>query len=152
MSSINSRRGRLVRELILSQNELIFLLEKADTEGSWNPEPGEWTFTEIAAHLAITEEECFAPRIYNVIRKDQPYFAYYDHTGRSFEKRPLREWLDRWIMERAKILEFVEKLSETQLGRIGHHEKEGPMTVLDLLEQMSWHDREHIWDLEFRLG
>jgi hypothetical protein len=48
---------QLVRRVKYTQKRLIALLETKADDQDWQPDPGEWSFRYIAAHLATTEEE-----------------------------------------------------------------------------------------------
>ena len=54
---------RLVRELQASRQELSDILAAQAENQDWQPEPEQWSYRYIAAHLATTERECFLERV-----------------------------------------------------------------------------------------
>jgi hypothetical protein len=94
------------------------------------------------------EEEAFWERVTRIAAGKAPFFEYYRNTGRDFSQLDLSNSLEAWIATRRRILEFVQTLPETRLELTGTHATFGPITVLDVLQIMLNHDREHLVELQ----
>lgn len=141
-----------IRELENSQNRLVALLESVLEDQDWGPGPEEWSFRYIAAHLATVERECHLQRVKRIAAGEQPYFESYFNTGWDFSRYDMKESLDEWVAARREIIEFVRALSEDERSLTGTHSAFGRITLLDVLEMMLEHDREHLRDLERMMG
>ena len=135
-------------DLIRTQQRISAALAGVAADQDWRPAAGAWSFRYIAAHLAVTEEECFAARLNRLIEEDNPQFEYYDHAGRDFDGHDLLEALATWKRQREIILGAVSRLSEHDLQRAGRHAVYGEMKVIDLLQLMRDHDQEHEAELQ----
>jgi hypothetical protein len=139
---------QLIDQLEASQNELVALLHPVAPFQDWQPAPDKWSFRYHAAHLATVEEEAFWERVTRIAAGKAPFFEYYRNTGRDFSQLDLSNSLEAWIATRRRILEFVRALPETRLELTGTHAIFGPITVLDVLQIMLNHDREHLVELQ----
>ena len=139
---------QLIGQLEASQNELVALLHSITAFPDWQPAPDMWSFRYHAAHLATVEEEAFWERVTQIAAGKGPFFEYYWNTGRDFSQLDLSDSLETWIATRRRILEFVRVLPETGLELTGTHATFGPITVLDVLQIMLTHDREHLAELQ----
>lgn len=52
--------------------------------------------------------------------------------------------LNDWTVTRQEIIDFVNVLSEKELSFSGTHSEVGKITVLDVLQMMLDHDKEHL--------
>jgi len=109
---------------------------------------GAWTLRDIAAHLATTEKECFAPRIRAMAAGERPEFEYYSNDQRDFDGITLTAALSEWAETRTLLIDFVRSLSEEERGRVGVHAKFGELTVDAYLRVALDHDRDHLRSLE----
>lgn len=134
-------REQLLEELKRSQTQVTALLEAMAPVQDWQPEPAEWSFRFIAAHLATVEKICHLPRVIRIASGETPWLDLYTNTATEYQQLDLHKSLKRWGMARLELLQFVESLSDQQLTYIGIHESVGPMTVLDLLHEILGQDR-----------
>ncbi len=109
---------------------------------------GAWTLRDIAAHLATTERECFEPRIRAMAAGDRPEFEYYSNDERDFDGVSLQEALKEWTETRARLIDYVQGLSEEERSRVGVHTKFGELTVDGYLRVALDHDQDHLRSLE----
>lgn len=138
----------LSNELAATRQRIATGLSLVAEYQDWRPEPEAWSFRYIAAHLAVTEEECFAARLQRLLEEDKPLFAYYDHANRNFDERELLDSLAIWKRWREMILDNVRGLASDDLQRSGMHAVYGELSVTGLLQLMLDHDREHEAELE----
>ncbi len=134
-------REQLLQELQRSQTQVIKLLEAMAPIQDWQPEPAEWSFRFLAAHLATVERTCHLPRIMRIASGEIPTLGLYTNTAADYQKADLHKSLKRWVAARLELTDFVKSLSARQLTYIGIHESLGPMTVLDMLHEILDQDR-----------
>jgi hypothetical protein len=144
-------RTKLLKNLEAVQREISTLLNSVADHQDWRPDPDQWSFREQAAHLAAVEEECFQERVMHLAAGNDPHFAYYLNTGRDFSQLDLRESLHKWSTTRRAIIDFVERLPEEKWTHVGTHETFGAITLLDALQIMLDHDKEHRQELQAML-
>lgn len=142
----------LLKRLAGSQLELSDLLTAVAGSQDWRPGPEEWSFRFLTAHLATAERECFQDRIQRIASGNDPSFEYYLNTGRDFSGFDLRTSLKTWRKTRQAIFRFVRNLSETAWLQTGNHVTSGAITIRDVLISMLEHDREHLEDLQLKVG
>ena len=142
----------LLKQLTESQSELSDLLTSVAGLQDWRPEPEEWSFRFLAAHLATAERECFQDRVQRIAEGNYPSFAYYLNTGRDFSDLDLRKSLMAWHETRQAIFRFVRRLPETAWLQTGKHITSGTITIRDVLISMLEHDQEHLEALQPQVG
>lgn len=145
-------KKQLIDDLIASQNQLCSLLETVAGDQDWQPDPAEWSFRSIAAHLATVDKDCYYDRVVRISAGENPFFEPYFNTGWDFSQFDLSDSLQEWKTTRKEIFELINALPEDKLMLTGTHATEGKITVLDVLRMMYDHDREHIQELEPMLG
>ncbi len=131
-----------------TQKKLTHLLQSLASEQDWQPDPGEWSFRFIAAHLATTKKECYKKRVVqSAFGKNPPFESYYN-TCRNLSKSELVDSLSKWASTRQEIIEFVTALLENKFAFTGTHAAFGTLTIQGILNFMLNHDQEHIANLE----
>lgn len=139
---------QLIGKVRATQKRMIALLETKTADQDWKPDPGEWSFGEVAAHLATVDKECYQDRVVRIASGENPHFESYFNTGRDFSQYDIKDSIDKWLDTRTEIIEYVEALPKGKLSYTGTHEAFGTLTVPDVLELMREHDQEHIEELE----
>ena len=134
-------REQLLKELQRSQTEVVKLLERMTPIQDWQPEPAEWSFRFIAAHLATVEQTCHLPRVIRIASGETPRLDLYINTAANYDNADLHKSLKKWIATRTELIHFVQSLSDQQLTFIGVHESVGPMTILELLKEILEQDQ-----------
>lgn len=110
----------------------------------WQPEPHEWSFRYIAAHMRQVEIECFYVRIQRILSEDQPHFSYYLNTGWDFSQLDLAESVQDWQLWRERVLQLVAGLSAENRTRTATHDHFDTITIDRILQIAYDHDQEHI--------
>ncbi len=147
---VQMTREQLLQELQGSQKQVVKLLESMADVQDWQPEPLEWSFRYIAAHLAAVEQECHLRRVMGIASGDRPRLPHYANTAANFSQMDLHESLADWVATRHQLLNFVRALSERELAYVGVHEAVGPMTVMDTLAEILEQDQgnlRHVYQL-----
>lgn len=134
-------REQLLQELQRSQSQVIKLLEAMAPVQDWQPEPVEWSFRFIAAHLASVERTCHLPRVIRIASGETPKLDLYTNTAADYQHADLHKSLRRWVATRQELIDFVKSLSARQLTYIGIHESLGPMTLLEMLNEILEQDQ-----------
>jgi hypothetical protein len=142
-----ARRQQLTSQLEETQAALTTLLQAVAGQQDWQPGPETWSFRYQAAHLATAEREAFRERVFRIAGGERPHFAYYLNSDRDFSQAELLDSLQQWAETRREILDFVRGLSLEALALTGTHETQGTITILDVLQVMVDHDREHLQEL-----
>jgi hypothetical protein len=138
---------QVIGSLKATQVQLCRLLESVADVQDWQPQPGEWSFRYIAAHLATVDEDCFKDRIVRLAAAENPHFASYFNTGWDFSQLDLRDSLHKWTVVRQQLFDLVQGLSEEALALTGTHAAFGTITVQSVLQTMLRHDQEHLQHL-----
>ena len=143
-------REQLLQELQTSQNQIVTLLETMADVQDWQPEPAEWSFRFIAAHLATVEQKCYLHRVLRIASGETPLLTHYENQATGFARMDLHASLRRWIATRRELLDFVAAVPDRDLTLVGIHEMVGPMTLLDTLEEILDQDQgnlRHVYQL-----
>jgi hypothetical protein len=138
----------LIGKVQATQKRLTGLLQSVVGDQDWQPEPGEWSFRSIAAHLAAVDKECYQDRVVRIARGENPRFESYFNTGRDFSMLDLMTSLREWAATRQEIIDFVSRLPPEKLLLTGTHTAFGTLTVEGVLKLMLDHDQEHLEHLE----
>jgi hypothetical protein len=120
---------------------VVKLLEAMAPVQDWQPEPAEWSFRFIAAHLAAVERTCHLPRVISIASGETPTLSLYSNTATDYQKTDLHKSLKRWVAVRHELISFVNSLSPHQLRYIGIHESLGPRTLLETLQEILAQDQ-----------
>lgn len=116
---------------------------------------GEWSPHENLAHLA-RHHAVFLERLQRIITEDVPkldrYRAEEDSDWSEWASLTTDEVISRLNALRAKILQFVNGLSETEATRIGIHPTLGQMDVGHWLEFFLLHEAHHLYKVLIGLG
>jgi hypothetical protein len=148
----SQEREQLITDLQNAQAHFGTLLLSVAHDQDWQPDPENWSFRYIAAHMAACDKECYQPRIRQIASGVNPQFELYLNTGRDFSPFNLRDSVDQWAATRGEIIEFFRALPDEQLLLTGKHLEYGAITIPDYLRIGLDHDLEHIRDFEQMLA
>lgn len=145
---LDAKKEELIAELGSTQKQVSSLLESVADDQDWQPDPGEWSFRYIAAHLTTVDKDCFMDRVVRISAGENPHYAPYFNTGWDFSRFDLKDSLRKWAATRQEIFDFVRALPEEKWSLSGTHATFGTITVGSVLQGMLGHDREHLQHLE----
>lgn len=134
-------RDQLLQDLIISQAQVIEVLESMADVQDWQPEPVEWSFRYIAAHLANVEKKVHLRRVQRIASGGNPHLDLYATTAAGYQDLDLSDSLRQWVQTRRELVRFVRRLSDRQMEYTGLHEKVGPITLLDTLQEILEQDQ-----------
>lgn len=137
----------LLCELMASMGELLQQLrglpeEKARTR----PEPDEWSVVEVLQHLADIDETWLGRFRDTLAGKAElsPYNpADWEAARSAAERQGLSGVLRRAYSTRALVLDAVSGMEEADLAKSARHPRYGILTVLQMVEKICSHDRDH---------
>lgn len=142
------QRQQLVADLLQTQQQIAGLLTAVVDQQEWRPAPQQWSFRQIAWHLATAERDCLLVRVQQIASGRNPTFSIYLDTEAEFVTRDLYFALEQWTNARQEIMDFVNALPETALAFTGYHPSFGRLTVLGYLQIFLEHDQRHLADLQ----
>jgi hypothetical protein len=145
---VETQMEQLITRLQATQKQVSALLESVAASQDWRPDPKEWSFRYIAAHLATVEKDCYLDRVQRIVAQENPFFESYFNTGWDFSQPDLGGSLAEWRDARQELIEFVRALPEDKWSYSGTHERFGTITLVDVLQGMLDHDQEHLEHLE----
>ena len=134
-------RDELLKELQRSQKQVVKLLAVIAPVQDWQPDPVEWSFRFLAAHLASLEQTCHLPRVIRIASGETPTLDLYSNTAADYQHSDVHKSLKRWVAVRKELLDFVKRLTPRQLTYIGIHESLGPITIVELLHEILEQDQ-----------
>jgi hypothetical protein len=140
-------RTQLVNDLLNSQQAITEFLTTVADKQAWRPAPKQWSFRQIAWHLAITERDCLLYRVQRIASGSNPTFGIYLDTDAEFITRDLHFALEQWADARQGVIDVVNALPESALAHTGYHPSFGRLTVLGYLQIFLDHDQRHLTDL-----
>jgi DinB superfamily len=141
-------RIQIVNNLLASQGQLIDLLASVADRQEWRPTPNQWSFRQIAWHLATAERGCLLDRVQQIAAGKNPTFGIYLDTDTEFVTRDLHLALEQWVDARRAVIDFVNALPDDALAFTGYHPSFGRLTILGYLQIFLDHDQRHLADLQ----
>jgi uncharacterized damage-inducible protein DinB len=106
-----------------------------------------WTALEVLCHLRDFEA-IYMERAHLTIAQSEPALPNADPDALAAERRyneqNVAEVYADWSQIRDEFMTYLENLDEAAWGRIGIHNRRGPMTLQDQLALTAWHDVNHL--------
>lgn len=125
-----------------------FSLELKLPEWAQQPQPGEWSFTEILCHFRDVDNEINLPRINKVLDELNPFLPGIDSDkwaeDRLYYCQNGPEALRDFTASRIKMLEVLDGLKPEEWNRPASHAIFGPTSLKELVSIIVGHDRLHI--------
>jgi signal transduction histidine kinase len=132
---------------------LLSRLEDADSVD--NSEDGDWSPQRVFAHLRAANA-ILEPRIYFVLVRDNPPLVGYDDTRwlevARYVSLPITESLESMRLRRSELVHMLRHISLEEWDRTGTHEVRGPMTVLEIAQQIIEHEEDHLDQIKRSIG
>jgi uncharacterized damage-inducible protein DinB len=115
------------------------------------PQPGKWSAHEHACHLAEVHPLFFS-RLELMLNESRPVIKAYRpdeamETG-SLLKVDLNEALERFVSDRARLVEELKDLREDDWLREAEHEEYDHYSVLIMFRHVAMHDMLHAYRIE----
>lgn len=145
--------ARAVGQLGRTPDEIARLTHGLDRHAqTWKPSPGEFSILENVYHLRDIESAGHLVRIRRLIAEEGPRLPDLDGARlareRSYNTADLRSAVDGFHSARLATLQALQGIGGSELGRAGHLETVGPITLRQLLVRMAEHDIGHLEEIE----
>ena len=115
------------------------------------PQPGKWSAHEHACHLAEVHSLFFS-RLELMLKESRPSLLMYKPEEAMEEgallKVDLNQALERFISDRARLVEELKDLSEDDWLRTAEHEEYDHYSVLIMFRHVALHDMLHAYRIE----
>ena len=141
-------RIQIVNALLTNQSQITDLLASVANQQEWRPAPTQWSYRQIAWHLATAERGCLLDRVKQIATGNSPTLGIYLDTDTEFATRDLHLALEQWADARREVIDFVNALPDEALAFTGYHPSFGRLTVLGYLQIFLDHDQRHLADLQ----
>lgn len=121
----------------------------------WRPGSGKWSAHEIIVHCADSETNAYA-RLRFLLAEETPVIQGYDQErwalALDYHSLPLGPALATVESVRANTVPILQRMSDTDWHRIGHHTESGPYAAEDWLAIYAEHLEKHTRQLERNLA
>ena len=115
------------------------------------PAEGEWSTTEILAHLRASDD-VLAYRAYMILARDNPPLPAFDERRwaevAGYARLDALDSLQTYARRREELVTLLDGLASEAWARTGQHETRGAVTLLDVLTTLLEHEEEHCAQLE----
>jgi FMN phosphatase YigB (HAD superfamily) len=112
------------------------------------PQPGEWSLTEILCHLRDVDQEVNLPRLQKVLAETNPFIPGRDTDPWAEQREYIRQdgvqALIQFTAVRIKMLALLQTLSLPDWQRPARHAILGPTLLIELVGIIAEHDRLHL--------
>jgi hypothetical protein len=133
--------------------ELLSRLEDADSVTS--AVEGEWSPSQVIAHLRAAND-ILEPRMYQIlVREATPLIGFDEHQWQQiarYSSLPVTDLLHTMMLNRKELVHALRGLSLEDWDRTGTHEVRGPISVLEIAQQIADHEDEHIAQIIASIG
>ncbi|MCX6021650.1 MAG: DinB family protein [Chloroflexi bacterium] len=111
------------------------------------PSEGEWSLKEIVAHLRDAVD-VWGGRLHRAAEEETPFLPGWDEAQqarvRSYYHEHFGMALDALAFHRERTLTLLAGLDEAGWRRAVQHEEAGRLTIAEMVERMTAHERDHI--------
>ena len=122
-----------------------------DADAIATSEAGEWSPLEMLAH-ARAANDIIEPRIFFALVGDSPPLVGYDENiwrqVARYITLPITDSLETMRLRRKGLVHALRGISTGDWGRTGNHEVRGPMTVLEMAQQLADYEDQYLAQLE----
>ena len=122
---------------------------------TWRPEPQQWSAHEIVVHCADSETNAYA-RLRYVLAEEKAVIVGYDQDrwarALDYHAQPLEPALATVEAVRASTVPILQRITDLEWRRIGHHTESGPYAAEDWLAIYAVHLEKHARQIERNLA
>ncbi|MCU1261799.1 MAG: hypothetical protein JWO80_4684 [Bryobacterales bacterium] len=119
-----------------------------EKQTQWKPAPDRWSIAEVLEHLSHVEGHGFRSRVERMVTEDNPHLESYDQltyaAAGQYSGREAEESFAHFEEQREDNIIYLNGLPLSVVHRTGLHEKLGPITIGQLLNEWAFHDLGHI--------
>lgn len=132
-----------IAELQASQDRICAIFFSVANHQDWQPQPDEWSFRYIAAHMAQVELDCHLHRVTDISSGRNPHYDYYNNDGWDFSAYDIQDSISAWRERRNEVAMAIRRLDDSQLQQKGTHALFGTIMPVDIIRLALDHDTEH---------
>jgi DinB superfamily len=112
----------------------------------WKPAPDRFSVGEVLAHLSHTEGHCYRARLDRFLSEENPEFESDDaqHHLELYRNMDPEDAFDHFEEQRETNIETLRDLPPRSGDRQAAHQKVGPITLAQMLNEWALHDLGHI--------
>ena len=112
---------------------------------------GEWSASEILAHLRASDD-IVGYRLYAILARDDPPLPAYDERrwaeAADYAHADFDLSLKTYTLRRTELVRMLRRVAVDDWKRIGVHEVKGPISLSDIATSLVEHEEEHCLQLE----
>jgi hypothetical protein len=122
------------------------MAELSPLDVRWKPAPDRFSVGEVLAHLSHTEGHCYRMRLDRFLSEDNPEFEGDDaqHHLELYRNMDPEDAFDHFEEQRETNIEALRDLPPAAGERRAVHQKVGPITLAQMLNEWALHDLGHI--------
>ncbi len=106
-----------------------------------------WTVREVMGHL-LDFERVFLQRFQMTLAEQQPVLPFPEPNQlvaqNNYNQQPLPSIYEQWAAQRSATIAFLKERSDGDWERLAQHPTRGLMSLLDQLVVTTWHDINHL--------
>jgi hypothetical protein len=149
--SKHEAHGRLVARLRQQADDVRHITSGLDESAfAKRTVPDKWSLKELVCHLHRVQQ-VFEERLDAMLTQENPTIARYDPEGdQDFERmtgRSAAEALTRFLEDRERLAQRLEKLSPAEWHRPGRHPEFAHFDVHFQIEYMGHHEAHHVYQM-----
>lgn len=107
---------------------------------------GDWSAATILAHIRASDD-ILAPRLYAILIRENPPLPAFDERRlaevASYADARFAPSLTTFRLRRQELVSTLGRIAPADWGRIGTHERNGPITLQAIAELLVAHEEEH---------
>jgi hypothetical protein len=122
------------------------MAELTEEDVRWKPAPDRFSVGEVLAHLSHSEATCYRTRLDRFMSEENPEFETDDAQFHLelYRNADPEDSLDHFEEQRETNIEFLRDLPKGAGARRAVHQKVGPITLEQMLNEWAIHDLGHI--------
>lgn len=123
----------------------------SDADKHLAPSNGEWSASEILAHLRASDD-ILAHRLYAILTRDNPVLPAYDERRwaeiAGYPQADFELSLKAFTLRRAELVTMLRKTAIEDWQRLGTHEVKGVVSFFQVVTSLVEHEEAHCTQLE----
>lgn len=140
------RTAALLERLVGIPEQIAAVVAGWDFQQLRTAPPGGWSAAEILAHIRAADD-ILSPRLYAILARDNPTLIELDERRwaevAGYADARFAPSLTTFRLRRQELVSTLGRIAPGDWGRIGTHERHGPITLQAAAEHLVAHEEEH---------